>query len=122
METLRKERNDYNKTLPSWLNGFEPEVGKSSGLPDCSLLVRDTEPGSGALFGEPKWRGGGWQRLSQEEKGVPGLGDSQANETTADLLQCQQTSLQLFLSEKQPIANTPFPSDCPAVRLGTTGS
>lgn len=50
-----------------------------------------------------------WQRgLSQEEKGVPGLrGDSQANETTADLLQCQQTSLQLFLSEKQLAASTP---------------
>lgn len=54
METLRKERNDYNKTFPSWLNGFEPEVGKSRGLPDCSLLVRGTERGSRALFGEPK--------------------------------------------------------------------
>ena len=59
METLRKERNDYNKTPPSWLNGFEPEVGKSRGLPDCSLLVRGTERGSRALFGELKWRGGG---------------------------------------------------------------
>ena len=61
VETLRKERNDYNKTPPSWLNGFEPEVGKSCGHPDCSLLVRDTERGSRALFGELKWWGGsGW--------------------------------------------------------------